>query len=74
MIKPDKIGAGSEYEKVKELAPGLFIVKNKSGKEWITVFFMEYGMVTSIPKTCSWDTEKFPVKNSQDSKLGAQAS
>ena len=64
-IRPDKIGADKEYEKVKELAPGLYIVKQKTAKQqWVTVLFMEYGLVTSIPKTCSWDTVEFPIGNS----------
>ena len=61
-IRPDKIGADKEYEKVKELAPGLYIVKQKiTKKQWVTVLFMEYGLVTSFPKTCSWDTVEFPI-------------
>jgi len=60
-IRPDKIGLGKEYEKMRELAPGLFVVKDENGREWITVLFMEYGMVTSMPKACSWDLEEYPI-------------
>ena len=63
-IRPDKIGANSDYEKVRELAPGLFIVKsNSTGKQFVTVFFLEYGLVASLPRTCSWNTEEFPIDN-----------
>lgn len=41
-IRPDKIGTGQGYEKVKELAPGLFVVKDENGHQWVTVFF--YGV------------------------------
>ena len=62
-IRPDKIGPGREYEKIREFAPGLFWVKQKiTGRQFVTVIFMEYGMVTSIPKACSWDTEQFPLE------------
>lgn len=61
-IRPDKIGEGQEYEKVKELAPGLFLVKQKTGeKQFVTVIFMEYGLVTSLPRTCSWNLEDYPI-------------
>ena len=62
-IRPDKIGVDTEYKKVKELAPGLFIVKQKTtNKQWVTVLFMEYGLVASIPKTCSWDLQTYPIE------------
>jgi hypothetical protein len=63
-IRPDKIGPGREYEKVKEFAPGLFWVKQKATqRQFVTVLFMEYGLVTSLPRTCSWDTATFPYEN-----------
>jgi len=62
-IRPDKIGNEKEYEKVRELAPGLLIVKQKSTEvEWMTVFFMEYVMAASIPKTCSWNLRDYPIE------------
>ncbi len=65
-IRPDKIGPGREYEKMKEFAPGLFLVKQKStGKQSVTVIFMEYGLVTSIPKACSWNLDEFPMRLSE---------
>ncbi len=61
-IRPDKIGPSHDYEKVRELAPGLFVVKsNATGKQYVTVLFMEYGLVASLPRTCSWGTEEFPI-------------
>jgi|GEM_PF-1003805 len=72
-IRPDKIGPGNEYEKVKELAPGLFIVRNKYGQEWVTVFFMEYGMATSIPKACSWDLAQFPILQADSQQHRAES-
>lgn len=65
-IQPDKIGANQPYEKLQELAPGIFKVREKiSGHEFLTVFFMEYFGTASIPKTCSWDAEKFPIRESK---------
>ncbi len=66
-IRPDKIGAGNEYEKVREIAPGLFLVKqNTTDRQFVTVIFMEYGLVTSIPKACSWNLDDFPIAPSQE--------
>lgn len=62
-IRPDKIGTDQDYQKARELAPGLFVVRQLStGKEWITVLFMEYGLAASIPKTCSWDIAEYPIE------------
>ena len=66
-IRPDKIGPNYDYEKLKELAPGLFLVKQKStGKQFVTVLFMEYGLVTSLPRTCSWNVAQFPISPSPE--------
>ena len=68
-VRPDKIGPGQAYEKIREFAPGLFLVQQKSsGKELVTVFFMEYGLVTSLPRTCSWDLNDYPI-NEKETKL-----
>lgn len=64
-IRPDQIGLGREYEKIHELAPGLFLVRqNLQEHEFIVVLFLEYGLTTSIPKACSWDVAEFPINQS----------
>ncbi len=69
-IRPDKIGLSGDYEKSKELAPGLFIVRQKStGKEFVTVLFMEYGLVASMPRTCSWATADYPIEETQKTNI-----
>lgn len=72
-LRPNKIGPNQDYEKVRELAPGMFIVKDRqSGVQWLTVFFMEYGIMGSIPKTCSWSLSEFPIGNSLEPKIRDQ--
>lgn len=62
-IRPDKIGPGMDYEKAKEFAPGVYLMRQRStGKEWISVYFLEYSMAAGIPKACSWDTVRFPIE------------
>lgn len=66
-IRPDEMGPEQPYEKLQELAPGIFRVREKvSGREFLTVYFMEYFGMASIPRTCSWDLEKFPIENFSD--------
>ncbi len=61
-IRHEHVGADKDYEKKTELAPGLFILSDKkSGKEWVSVYFLEYSMMNSLPGICSWDAEQFPV-------------
>lgn len=70
-IKPEKIGAGQEYEKIREWAPGLFLVKQTAtGKQFVTVLFMEYGLVTSLPRTCSWNLDDYPIHENIEKSSG----
>jgi len=61
-IRHEHVGTDKDFEKKQELAPGLFILSDrKSGKEWVSVYFLEYTMASGIPRICSWSTEQFPV-------------
>jgi hypothetical protein len=61
-IRHEHVGPDKEFEKKSELAPGLFILSDKkSGKEWLSVYFLEYTMASGIPRICSWDTDLFSV-------------
>jgi hypothetical protein len=65
-IRPDRIGPGLEYEKLEEFAPGVYRVRQVStGREWVTVYFLQYSMAAGIPKACSWDTARFPIEKRQ---------
>ncbi|HRK62399.1 MAG TPA: hypothetical protein PLY88_07630 [Candidatus Omnitrophota bacterium] len=61
-IRHEHVGTGKDFEKKQELAPGLFILRDKrTGAEWVSVYFLEYTMASGIPRICSWSAEQFPV-------------
>lgn len=68
-IRPEHVGEKGKFEKRAELAPGLFVLRDKeTGGERVAVYFLEYSITATIPKICAWDTERFPVESPRNNE------